>query len=104
MESLESVTSRTFARGLELKERRFLQNLTGTLMAEGGSVHEVLQQFARSLKTFVQSREFQEQRRLHSLLREAQQAALLARDAIRPNSLLDYSLSLTSSRLRSVSQ
>ena len=73
-------------------------------MAEGGSVHEVLQQFARSLKTFVQSREFQEQRRLHSLLREAQQAALLARDAIRPNSLLDYSLSLTSSRLRSVSQ
>ena len=29
MDSLESVTSRTFARSLELKERRFLQNLTG---------------------------------------------------------------------------
>ena len=67
-------------------------------------MHEVVQQFARSLKTFVQSREFQEQRRLHSLLKEAQQAALQARDAIRPNATLDYSLTLTSSRIRSVSQ
>lgn len=104
MESLETVTSRTFARALELQERRFLQNLTATLMAEGGGVHEVVQQFARSLKTFVQSREFQEQRRLHSLLKEAQQTALQARDHIRPNAAIDYSLSLTSSRIRSVSQ
>lgn len=104
LESLDEVTSRPFARSLEQRERRFLQNLTATLMAEGGSVHEVVQQFARSLKTFVQSREFQEQRRLHSLLKEAQQAALQARDIIRPNAALDYSLTLTSSRIRSVSQ
>ncbi len=104
LESLDEVTSRPFARSLEQRERRFLQNLTATLMAEGGTVHEVVQQFARSLKTFVQSREFQEQRRLHSLLKEAQQAALQARDAIRPNAMLDYSLTLTSSRIRSVSQ
>ena len=104
MESLDAVTSRSFARGLELRERRFLQNLTATLMAEGGTVHEVVQQFARSLRTFVQSREFQEQRRLHSLLKEAQQAALDARDHVRPNLALNYSLSLTSSRIRSVSQ
>lgn len=104
MESLEAVSSRAFARSLELRERRFLQNLTATLMAEGGTVHEVVQQFARSLKTFVQSREFQEQRRLHSLLKEAQQAALQGRDSIRPNAALNYSLTLTSSRIRSVSQ
>ncbi len=102
--SLDDVTSRPFARSLEQRERRFLQNLTATLMAEGGTVHEVIQQFARSLKTFVQSREFQEQRRLHSLLKEAQQAALLTRDAIRPNATLNYSLTLTSSRIRSISQ
>lgn len=104
MESLEAVVARPFARTLGISERRFLQNLTATLMAEGGSVHEVVQQFARSLKTFVQSREFQEQRRLHSLLKEAQQAALQARDYVRPNASLAYSLSLTSSRIRSVSQ
>ncbi|MRR49663.1 MAG: DUF3375 domain-containing protein [Rhodocyclaceae bacterium] len=104
IESLDEVTSRPFARGLTLPERRFLQNLTATLMAEGGTVHEVVQQFARSLKTFVQSREFQEQRRLHSLLKEAQHAALQTRDSIRPNAALDYSLTLTSSRIRSISQ
>ena len=103
-EALDAVTSRSFARQLEPRERKFLQNLTGTLMAEGGGVHEVLQQFARSLKSFVQSREFQEQRRLHSLLKQAQQAALAAKAYVRPTAALDYSLSLTSSRIRSVAQ
>lgn len=104
LEALDAITARGFARKLEPSERRFLQSLTTVLMSEGGEVHEVLQQFARSLKSFVQSREFQEQRRLHALLREAQQAALSARDLVRPNQAIDFTLSLTSSRIRSVSQ
>lgn len=104
LESLDEVTARPFAQQLELRERRFLQNLTATLMNEGGSVHDVIQQFARSLKTFVQSREFQEQRRLHGLLKDAQHAALQARPAVRPNAHIDFLLTLTSSRIRSVSQ
>ena len=104
LEALDAVTSRGFARQLEPRERKFLQNLTATLMDEGSDVHEVLQQFARSLKSFVQSREFQEQRRLHTLLKQAQQAALGAKDYVRPNEPLAYSLALTSSRIRSSSQ
>lgn len=104
IEALDAITARGFARKLEPGERRFLQSLTAVLMGEGGEVHEVLQQFARSLKSFVQSREFQEQRRLHALLREAQQAALGARDLVRPNQAINFTLSLTSSRIRSVSQ
>lgn len=104
LDALDAVTSRSFASQLEPRERKFLQNLTSTLMAEGSNVHDVLQQFARGLKSFVQSREFQEQRRLHSLLKQAQQAALAAKDFIRPNEALAYSLTLTSSRIRSVSQ
>lgn len=103
-DALDAVTSRSFARQLAPRERKFLQNLTGTLMEEGGGVHDVLQQFARSLKSFVQSREFQEQRRLHSLLKQSQLAALAAKPFVRPTAPLDYSLTLTSSRIRSVSQ
>jgi hypothetical protein len=104
LEALDTVTSRGFAQQLEPRERKFLLNLTSTLMLEGGAVHDVLQQFARGLKSFVQSREFQEQRRLHQLLKQAQQAALVAKDFVRPNEALDYSLTLTSSRVRSVAQ
>lgn len=103
-EALDAIAARGFARQLEPRERKFLQSLTPVLMGEGGEVHEVLQQFARSLKSFVQSREFQEQRRLHSLLKQAQQAAHAARDFVRPNETIDFELSLTSSRIRSASQ
>lgn len=104
MDSLSEIASRPFARQLESQERKFLLNLTSSLINEGGGVHEVLQNFSRSLKTFVQSREFQEQRRLHSLLKQAQQAALSAKESARPNQAIDFSLVLTSSRVRSASQ
>jgi Protein of unknown function (DUF3375) len=103
-EALEAVTARPFARRLSARKRRFLVELTTRLMDEGSGVHDVLQHFARSLKTFVQSREFREQRRLHALLKEAAQAALAAKDHVRPNLPLAFSLTLTSSRIRSVSQ
>lgn len=103
-DSIDAVVERPFAARLEARERRFLKDLTGMLVDQGGSVHDVMQSLARSLKSFVQSREFLEQRRLHALLKEAQQAALACRDRLRPNHVLGYSLALTSSRLRSVSQ
>ena len=104
VEALENVTGRPFARQLEAAERKFLLGLTSTLLDEGGGVHDVLQNFARSLRSFVQSREFLEQRRLHSLLKQATQAALAAKDVVRASRPVDYSLMLTSSRIRSVSQ
>lgn len=103
-EALDAVIGRPFARSLSARERRFLVGLTATLMNEGSGVHDVLQRFARSLKAFVQSREFREQRRLYALLREATRGALAAKDAVRPNQTLDFGLTLTSSRIRSVSQ
>lgn len=103
-EALDAVTSRPFARRLEPGERKFLLNLTARLLDEGSGVHDVLQNFARSLKTFVQSREFREQRRLHQLLKQAGQAALEAKETVRPNLPLGYELALTSSRVRSVAQ
>jgi len=102
--ALAQVSERPFARRLDARERRSLLRLLPSLLAESGSVHEIIQQLARSLKTFVQSREYLEQRRLHSLLREAQRAALETRDTVRPTQPLPYELRLTSSRIRSASQ
>jgi len=103
-DSVDAVFSREFSRRLELKERRFLQGLIRTLLNQGGIVHEVLQSFARSLKQFVQSREYLEQRLINQRIREAHQAALEVKTAIRYTEKMDFELSLTSSRIRSVSQ
>ncbi len=103
-ESLDSVMSREFVGELDMRERRFLLRLTRNLLEQGGAVHEVLQTFARSLKHFVQSREYLEQRRVNQLLKEAQRAALAIKDEIKATELLEYSLELTSSRLHSLSQ
>jgi len=103
-ESLDSVMSREFISELDIRERRFLLRLTRNLLEQGGAVHEVLQTFARSLKHFVQSREYLEQRRVNQLLKEAQRAALAIKDEVKATESLEYSLELTSSRLRSLSQ
>lgn len=103
-ESLDSVISREFAGKLDMRERRFLLRLTRNLLEQGGAVHEVLQTFARSLKHFVQSREYLEQRRVNQLLKEAQRAALAIRGEVKATESLEYALELTSSRLRSLSQ
>jgi hypothetical protein len=103
-QALDSVMSRNFVLHLETRERRFLLRLTRTLLEQGSMVHDVLQTFARSLKHFVQSREYLEQRRLNQLLKEAQRAALTLKEEVRATETLQYTLTLTSSRVRSLSQ
>ena len=56
----------------------------------------------RSLKNFVQSQEFLEQRRLNQVLREAQRTALAVKEEVRVTDALNYTLNLTSSNIRSV--
>lgn len=102
--ALDQLMSRSFTASLAPQERRFLLHLTRTLLEQGGQVHEVLQSFARSLKQFVQSREFLEQRRLNQVIREAQRKALLLKEEIRSIDTLNYALNLTSSKLGSLSQ
>ncbi|HUA80461.1 MAG TPA: DUF3375 domain-containing protein [Dyella sp.] len=102
--ALEAVLSRGFARKLQREERQFLRGFTGVMLDRGGHVHDVLQHFARSLRGFVQSRGYLEQRRLNQLLKQAQAEALLLRDSVRARQRTPYTLQLTTSRLRSLSQ
>ncbi len=78
--ALEAVLARGFARRLDRNERNFLRGFTSTMLERGGQVHDVLQHFARSLRGFVQSRGYLEQRRLNQLLKQAQSEALALRD------------------------
>jgi len=103
-EALEGVLSRDFAGALGPGERRFLLRLVHRLLDEGNTVHEVLQHFARSLKQFVQSREYLEQRRMNQLLRDAQRGALALKDSVRVTEGLGHALWLTTSTTRSLSQ
>ncbi|WP_373377631.1 DUF3375 domain-containing protein [Cupriavidus nantongensis] len=103
-EALTEVVSRDFAKELSSTEKRFLRNLTNRLVDEGGLVHEVLQTFSRSLRTFVQSREYLEQRRFAKVLRNSQRDALAIKDDVRTNQDIGFELWMTSARLRSASQ
>jgi len=103
-EALEALLARGFARRLDRHERAFLRGLTATLLARGGEVHAVMQHFARSLRGFVQSRGYLEQRRLHQLLRQTQGEALQLRERLHPTTATGYTLALSGSRLRSLSQ
>lgn len=103
-QALDDVLERAFAQELDSKDRRFLMSLMSALLRQGGTVHDVFQAFAKSLKQFVASREYLEQRRLQQALKEAQRAALSVKDQVKPGHWLDYSLELTSSRIRSASQ
>jgi hypothetical protein len=103
-QAIDSVLERGFAGRLEVRERRFLLRLTRTLLDQGGMVHEVLRNLARSLKNFVQSREYLEQRRVNQVLREAQRASLALKDKVKAVEMLEFTLQLSSSRLRSVAQ
>lgn len=102
--AVDAVTARPFARALDRQQRSFLLHLTRILLDRGGHVHDVLQHFARSLKGFVRSRAYLEQRRLHQLLKRAQAEALQLRDRLRSNEGIDYTLTLSSARLNSLSR
>lgn len=102
--ALEAVLDRGFARSLARGERTFLRAFTSTMLERGGQVHDVLQHFARSLRGFVQSRGYLEQRRLNQLLKQAQGEALALRDDFPAQRSIGRDLQLTTSRLRSWSQ
>lgn len=103
-EAIDAVSSRSFSRALSSAERKLLRNLTSTLLNEGSAVHETQQTFARSLKHFVKSREFRENRRLHGLVRNAMKAALETKDQIRANAGIGYVLTFTGAKVSSVAQ
>lgn len=100
--SLDSVTRRDFMRFLSKEERVFLTSLTRTLLDRAGSVNSVQAGFAKSLRTYVQSREYQEHRRLTKLLHSAKSDALAVRGVLRPEKATGVTLALSNGSFHSV--
>lgn len=103
-ESTETLLSRSFVKRLNYPDRCFLADLTGVLLNRGRAVHAVLQNFARSLKSYVQSREFQEQRRLLTLIKETQRCAIEIKDRVSPVEAILPHFRLTSCKIASCAQ
>ena len=102
--SIDAIASREFTAQLQREERLFLTALTRTLLDHAGRVNDTQTGFARSLRSFVQSREYQEQRRLTTLLQSAKADALHVRRLLRPEHQTGQSLRLSSATYRSVGQ
>ncbi|KAB1659681.1 DUF3375 domain-containing protein [Pseudoclavibacter chungangensis] len=96
------VLDRGFARRLSPAERRLLRSFLTTLKARSAEIHDVITVFARALRRYVQSHDYQQDRVLRSLLRDAQHAGVQASPHIRPWHPIGLSLDLSAVELSTV--
>lgn len=100
--SVDALAARPFVQVVGRDERRFLRGLTRTLLERAGSVNNTQTGFARSLRSFVQSREYQEHRRLTKLIQGATSLALPVREHLRPENPTGFELRLSMATFRSL--
>jgi hypothetical protein len=103
-EAIADILERGFASRLIREDKRLMRHLPERLMEGASSVHAEFMSSARSLNAFVKSREYLEHRRLRSLIRDANAAALKAKDVLRPSTPIHEELILTQIDVGSVSQ
>lgn len=99
---IRRVLDRGFADELTLAERRLLRSFLTTLKARSAEIHDVITVFARALRRYVQSQDYQRDRVMRSLLRDAQHAGVQAAAHIRPWHPIGLSLDLSSVALSTI--
>ena len=99
---IRRVLDRSFARELTHDERRTLRGFLTTLKGRSAEIHDVITLFARALRRYVQSQDYQRDRVLRTLLREAQHAGVAAAVHTRPWQQTSLTLDLSAVSLSSV--
>ncbi|MBF0816614.1 DUF3375 domain-containing protein [Microbacterium paludicola] len=99
---IRRVLDRGFARDLSSDERRALRGFLATLKGRSAEIHDVITMFARALRRYVQSQDYQRDRVLRGLLREAQHAGVEAAPHIRPWTPTSLTLDLSAVALSSI--
>ena len=99
---IRRILDRGFARHLTSDERRALRSFLSTLKGRSAEIHDVITLFARALRRYVQSQDYQRDRVLRTLLREAQHAGADAAAQTRPWQPTSLMLDLSAVALSSV--
>jgi len=99
---IRRILDRAFARELSPAERRLLRSYLSTLKERSAEIHDVITVFARALRRYVQSQDFQRDRVMRTLLREAQHAGALAATHMKPWQRVGITLDLSAVAMSSV--
>src|SRR5262249_6919913 len=91
-DAIAAVLDRPFADRLTGEQRRRLRSLLTDMEDAAGEVHATMTSLSRSLRHFVQSRAYEEHRRLQQLIRTAQRRARDVTAVRRPFDILDLEL------------
>ena len=101
-DDVDRILDRGFADRLTAEQRRFLRRFILTLKSHSAEIHSVMTGFARGLRRYVQSQEFQRDRVMRGLLREALAGAIPAAARIKPYHETSLNLELPSVSVASV--
>jgi len=102
--AIETVLSRSFVSELTTAQQDFLRDLVPSLSQRGGEVHEVYVSLSRSLRNFVQRREYEEERTVSRLLTVAQRRFGVISETVPVHRFSGFELGLSQSELSSVGQ
>lgn len=102
-EALEALMERPFAKRLSPAEHRALEDFAVRLLREATEVQLTHQTLSQSLRSFVRTNQFRENRQVTDLIRRANAAAASLK-GLRWSRSVGFDLTLTTSSLRTVGQ
>lgn len=103
-DQIEVLLAADFSQGMSNEQRHYLRNLIRMLLQQSRAVNETMTDLARSLRRFVQSQSFQEDRVLKRLLDQSLSLATTLTETHSPGTVLPLELELTSTRVDPVSR
>jgi len=101
---VDQVLARDFAGDLSLEQRRFLRRFVTTLKSHSSEIQDVVTAFARGLRRYVQSQDYQQDRVMRTIVREALALGVSASLHTKPYAATRVSLALSRVELRSAAQ
>lgn len=103
-DDVDQVLARAFANDLTVEQRRFLRRFVSTLKSHSGEIQDVVTAFARGLRRYVQSQDYQQDRVMRTLVREALALGFSAAANTKPYATTNISIALSRVELRSTAQ